>query len=415
MSLIKRGSTLEDSLNNLEVQLLDTKPNMKKVMSSLPEVCNNISKITINDLKHYPSLLKFIGSDDNNTIDGNSNYRRFFQTKKTVNECKQNLRNLLKSPKDGGLPIDANTWNNNAQIKEIIEKQTNQNLAFAMTNLNNDFEFSTEAYEEPVQRNDEGTSPEINKIKAENNIKPRIAFLLSGNPTKERMKPYYENMGIKDKVFYGQAWLNIKRACNLNKLGKSNIFRCGETFLEMFTDIPEINIIIIKFKISQIEKELNVLQKKKDEIDTINANVRELPGIIEKVNLEKHENYEAESTNLKIMFEFYKNRQEELIADSSIPSSDALLEQINKLKPELDKLRSEETILLDKFNSSTTDPTINVGSQLPFTTSAGGRRKKFSLRRHIFGHQITRRKLKSKRSFKKKRKASRRTRKKRFF
>jgi len=414
MSLIKRGSTLEDKINDLEVQLLDTKPNMKKVMSSLPEVCNNISKITINDLKHYPSLLKFIGSDDNNTIDGNSNYRRFFQTKKTVNECKQNLRNLLKSPKDGGLPIDANTWNNNAQIKEIIEKQTNQNLAFAMTNLNNDFEFLTEAYEEPVQRNDEGTSPEINKVRAENNIKPRIALLLNGNPTKERMKPYYENMGIKDKVFYGQAWLNIKRACNLNKLGKSNVFACGERFKEILA-LPEVEIIIIKFEISQIEKELNVLQKKKDEIDTINANVRDLPGIIEKVNLEKHENYEAESTNLKIMFEFYKNRQEELIADSSIPSSDALLEQINKLKPELDKLRSEETILLDKFNSSTTDPTINVGSQLPFTTSAGGRRKKFSLRRHIFGHQITRRKLKSKRSFKKKRKASRRTRKKRFF
>ena len=413
--MAKYGSKLLNSLQSLEIELLTTKPNMEKVMSLLPDVCNNTSKITINDLKSLPNLIKFIGSDDNNTIDGNSTYNRgIFRTAKTINECKQNLRNLLKSPKDGGLPIDANTWNNNPQIKEIIEKQTNQNLAYAMTNLNMEFKFETEAYPDTVQRNDEGSSPEINIIKAENNINPRIALLLSGNPTKERMKPYYENMGIKDKIFYGQAWLNIKRACNLNKVGKSNVFACGERFKEILA-LPEVEIIIIKFEISQIEKEMNVLQKKKDEIDTIHANVNDLPGIIKKVNLEKHENYEAESTNLKKMLEFNINRQKELIADSSIPSSDALLEQINTLKTELDKLRSEETILLDNFNSSTTDPTINVGSQLPLTTSAGGGRKKFSLRRHIFGHQITRRKRISKRSFKKKKKASRRTRKKCFF
>jgi len=422
--VVKRGSNLEKSLEVLDYEL-DLIPDMKKVTSALPELCNNISEITVDDLKFFPALLKFIGSDDNNTIDGDSRYSRGFFRSATVNQCKQKLRNILKSPKDGGLPIDANTWNTYEKFSEAIKKKTDQYLAKAMTLLNNDFEFQTEAYEETVQRNDSGTSPEINKIKAQNNIDPRIALLLNGNPTKERMKPYYENLGkkeeIKDKkkvpVFYGQAWLNIQRACNLNKVGKLNVLGCGERFKDIL-DLPQVNIILIKFDILKIEKEIIVLQKKKDEIDTIHANVKDVPGIIDKLNNEKPANYEAEKAKLENLLQINIKRQKELIADSSIPSSDALFEQINNLKTELDELRSKETILLDNSNSSSSDPTIKVGSLLPSTTSAGGGRKSIKRRRprHLFGRRITKqkRKSKSKSISKRKKKAIKSSRKKRF-
>jgi hypothetical protein len=104
-----------------------------------------------------------------------------------------------------------------------------------MTILNNDFEFQKDAYEETVQRNDFGTSPEINKIKAQNNIEPRIALLLNGNPTFERMIPYFSTS-------YRKAWLNIKRACNSNP-GKQNILGCGER-LYSIVQSPQVQEII---------------------------------------------------------------------------------------------------------------------------------------------------------------------------
>lgn len=402
--------TIEDYLHKLQNELQSVIM-FNKQTPLVTNLCQNIKKCTTYNLKRYPRVLKFIGEEN---TDHNLKYKTGLFGTASIDQCKQNLRNLLANNTTPA-PISAQVWNET--FSNEITLQNNIDLSEAMKYLNRDFKFNEEAYEQTVQRNDSNTSPEINKIKAQNNIEPLIALLLNGNPTFERMKPYYENLGIKDKVFYGQAWLNIKRACNSGKVGKLDVFKCGERFKEML-ELPQVQLILIKFEISQKENEKIVLQKKKDEIDTINANVRDLPGIILKLSTEKPENYEAQVKKFQGMLEFNKNRQQQLIADLSIPTSEVLFEQINKLETEIVELRKNETILLDKFNSSSTDPIKNVSNVPSSSTLAGGRRKRFSLRRrHSTGKQITRqkRKSKSKKTLKKKRKVIKSTRQKRFF